>query len=70
MVYIPLISAFRRPRQADLWWFEASLVYIVSSRVARVRLSQTNKKTIKTNPKNLKLRRKKKSIRKKAQKKL
>ena len=32
---MPLISAFRRQRQADLCEFEASLVYRASSRTAR-----------------------------------
>jgi hypothetical protein len=33
VVCTALILALRRQRQADLWKFEASLVYIVSSRI-------------------------------------
>ena len=32
---MPLIPALARQRQVDLWEFEASLVYKVSSRTAR-----------------------------------
>ena len=35
---MPLIPALRRQRQADLCEFEASLVYIASSRTARATL--------------------------------
>jgi hypothetical protein len=31
----PLIPAFRKQKQADLWEFQASLVYRASSRTAR-----------------------------------
>ena len=38
---MPLIPALKRQRQVDLCEFEASLVYIVSSRIART-VSQRN----------------------------
>ena len=46
---MPLISALRKQRQTDLCGFKTSLVYRVSSRIARMTqrnpVSETNKQT-------------------------
>ena len=42
--HTPLIPALRRQRQVDFYEFKASLVYRVSSRIARRTLSQKKRK--------------------------